>query len=70
MTKTIGILLILAGIFLGYVGLQQFQKSTNSVEILGIELKANDQSGQQTGIIQLALAAGLFVGGIYVVKKK
>lgn len=69
MTKPIGIILIVAGLFLGYVGLQQFQKSTNSAEILGVELKVNDQGGQQTGIIQLALAVGLFVGGLYVFKK-
>jgi hypothetical protein len=67
--KILGIVLLIGGLYFGYSGYQQLQESTHSAEILGIELKANDQSGQQAGIIQLVIAAVLFGGGIYVVRK-
>ena len=67
--KVLGILLLVGGLYFGYSGLQAFQQSTNEVNVLGIELKANDESGQQAGIIQLVMAALLFVGGIYLIRK-
>lgn len=70
MKKILGILLLAGGLTLGYLGLQQFQKSTNSAEILGVEIVANDQGGQQTGVIELILAVVLFAGGIYVLSNR
>lgn len=67
--KVLGVLLLVGGLYFGYSGLQAFQESTNEVNVLGIELKANDESGQQAGIIQLVMAAVLFAGGIYLIRK-
>ena len=70
MNKSIGILLVVGGLALGYFGLQNFDKSTNSAEILGVEIQANDEGGQQVGVIQLILGVLLFGGGIGIIKKK
>ena len=70
MKKIIGIILIVAALFLGYLGVNQVQKSANSVEVLGIELSAEDKGGKETGYIELALAVVALVGGIYLVSKK
>ncbi len=67
--KIVGIVLLIGGLYLGYSGYRQFQDSTHSAEILGVELKANDKSGQQGGIIQLVIAAVLLGGGIYWIRK-
>ena len=69
MKKLLAIILIIGGLFVGYLGLQNFQKSTNSAEILGVEISANDEGGQMTGIIEIVLALALFGSGIYLAKK-
>jgi hypothetical protein len=70
MNKAIGIVLLVVGLILGYLGIQQFDQSTNSAEVLGIEIKANDKGGQQTGVIELILAVALFGGGLYTLSRK
>ncbi len=70
MKKIIGILILIGGLYVGYLGIQQFQKSTNSAEVLGIELTANDEGGQMTGIIELILAVAMFGGGIYLLSNR
>ena len=69
MKKLLAIVLIVGGLLVGYLGLQNFQKSTNSAEILGVEISANDEGGQMTGIIEIVLALALFGSGIYLAKK-
>ena len=70
MKKIIGIILIIAALVLGYLGVNQVQESANSVEVLGIELSAEDKGGKETGYIELALGVVALVGGIYLVSKK
>jgi TRAP-type C4-dicarboxylate transport system permease small subunit len=70
MKTVIGILLIVAALFLGYLGVNQVQKSANSVEVLGIELSAEDKGGKETGYIELALGVVSLVAGIYLLGKK
>ena len=70
MKTVIGILLIVAALFLGYLGVNQVQKSANSVEVLGIELSAEDKGGKETGYIELALGVVSLVAGIYILGKK
>ena len=45
MKSTIGIILIVAALILGYLGVYQIHESSNSVEVLGIELTAEDKGG-------------------------
>ena len=70
MKKIIGIILIGVALFLVYIGVNKVQESANSVEVLGIELSAEDKGGKETGYIELALGVVALVGGIYLVSKK
>ncbi len=70
MRQIIGIILIVAALVLGYFGIKEIQKSSNSVEVLGIELSAEDKGGKESGYIQLALGVVALAGGIYLVGKK
>ena len=69
MKKIIGIILIVAALFLGYLGVNQVQESANSVEVLGVELSAEDKGGKETGYIEMGQAVVALVGGIYLVSK-
>ncbi len=70
MKAIIGVILIVAALFLGYLGINQVQKSANSVEVLGIELSAEDKGGKETGYIELGLGVVSLVAGIYLLGKK
>lgn len=70
MKKIIGIILIVVALVLGYFGIQGFQQSSNSVEILGMEISADDKGGKETAYIQLGLAVVSLIGGVVLVGKK
>lgn len=70
MKSAIGIILIVAALVLGYLGVNQIQESSNSVEVLGIELTAEDKGGKETGYIQLGLGVVALAGGIYLLGKR
>ncbi len=70
MKTVIGIILIVAALVLGYLGVNKIQESANSVEIMGIELSAEDKGGKETGYIQLGLGIVALAGGIYLLGKK
>lgn len=68
--KVLGIILILAGLVLGYFGFNKLSESTESVEIIGINIEASDTSGKQQGYVFLGLAIVLFASGVYTLNKK
>ncbi len=70
MKTIIGIILIAGAIYLGYLGITGLQESSNSVEILGVEITAEDKGSKQTAYIEIAGAIILLFGGIYLVGKK
>ena len=70
MKSIIGIILIVVSLILGYLGVNQIKESANSVEVLGIELSAEDKGGKETGYIQLTLGLVALAGGVYLVSKK
>lgn len=70
MKAIIGVILIVAALFLGYLGINQIQESANSVEVLGIELSAEDKGGKETGYIELGLGVVSLVAGIYLLGKR
>lgn len=69
-SKVIGIILIIASLGLGYIGVDKIADSESSVEILDIEIEASDQSGKEEGYIYTGLAVILFVSGVYLVQKR
>lgn len=70
MKKTVGIVLIVLSVVLGYMGVKGIQDSGDSVEILGIELSAENKQEKTIAYVELAGALLMFAGGIYLVGKK
>lgn len=70
MKKIIGVVLIIVALVLGYFGIKGFQKSSNSVEVLGVELSADDKGGKETAYIQLGLGIAALIGGVVLVSAK
>lgn len=70
MKTIIGTILIVGAIALGYFGIKGLQESSKSVEVLGIELSADDKGGKEVAYIQLGAAVLALVGGIYLVGAK
>ncbi|PHN05059.1 DUF3185 family protein [Flavilitoribacter nigricans] len=69
MKNAIVIILLLAGIFLAYQGIQTIQSSTADVEILGIDINASDEGGQAAGIMYLVLGVAALIGSYFAWKK-
>jgi len=50
MKRVIGIILIVGALVLGYFGINGLSESSTSVEVMGLELKAEDNNGKREGI--------------------
>ena len=68
-SKIIGAILILISLGVGYIGFNKIADSSNSVELLGVEINASNESEKEQGYLYVGLAIILFVGGIYTVNK-
>lgn len=68
-SKIIGAVLIIISLGIGYVGFNKIADSTNSINVLGVQIEASNDSGKEQGYLYLGLAILLFVGGIYTVNK-
>ena len=68
-SKIIGAILIIISLGVGYIGFNKIADSTNSINLLGVQIDASSESGKQQGYLYLGLAILLFVGGIYTVNK-
>lgn len=70
MKSTIGIILIVGAVILGYLGITNLQKSSKSVEILGVEISAQDNKGKEIAYIEIGAAVVALIGGIYLLGQK
>ena len=70
MKTVIGIILIVGALILAYLGITGLQESTSAVNILGIELRAEDSGAKQVAVIELVGAVVAFVGGVYLLSVK
>ncbi len=68
-SKIVGAILIIFSFGLGFMGFNKVNDSSHEVKVLGVELKASDESGKQQGYIFLGLAVVLFAGGIFTLNK-
>jgi len=68
MKKLLGTGLIILSLILGYLGITKFSNSGESIEIVGIELSAEDSKEKSTSYIYLGLAVFSLIGGITLVK--
>jgi LPXTG-motif cell wall-anchored protein len=70
MKNLLPIILILAGLGLGIYGIMKYGDSGASVEVLGVELSAKDNKGQQQAYLFMGLGLASLAGGIYLMKRK
>lgn len=70
MKTVIGIILIIGALILAYLGITGLQESTSAVNVLGIELRAEDSGAKQVAIIELVGAVVAFIGGVYLLSAK
>ena len=70
MKLIIGIILIAGAVILGYLGITNLQKSSKSVEILGIEITAEDNKGKEIAYVEIGVAIITLIGGIYLLGQK
>ncbi len=64
MKRTIGILLLVAGIALGVYGFTKYDRNTADVKIGDIEISAGDKGGQQQSYTLFILAGIGVIAGI------
>ena len=68
-TKIIGIILLTVGLYLGYTGINTVTSNSNDIEILGLEIEVDNESGKEKGYMYIGLGALLFFGGLYTLNK-
>ncbi len=69
--KTImGIILIAASLFLGYMGMEKWDDSTASIEIGKLELSAGREQGKKTAYLYFGGAALALIAGVFVIRMK
>lgn len=70
MKKLLPILLIVAGLAFGYLGITTFQNSSANASFLGIDINASDEGGQMTGILYLVLGVIALIAGVGMYRKQ
>ncbi len=70
MNRTIGIILIIAALFLGFVGINKLDESGGTVNFLGIKISAKDKGAKETAYVLLGLGAICLIGGVMMVNRK
>ncbi len=70
MKRSTGIILIVAALFFGFLGINKLDESGGTVDFLGIKISAEDEGAKQTGYIFLGLAAICLIGGVVVMSRK
>lgn len=68
-TKIIGIVIILAALYLGYIGINKVSDNTKEVKFLGLEINASNESGKEKGYLFLGGAILLLGVGAFTLKK-
>ena len=70
MKKIIGIILIIVALGLGYIGAADLSSSTASVDILGVEITAEDNSAKEMAYVKIGLGVIALIAGVYLIGKK
>lgn len=68
MKKIIGVLLVIASIYLGYMGVNKVSSNEASVKILDTKIGVSNESGKTEGYIYIGLGVVLLAGGIRLLK--
>lgn len=69
MKNVLSIVLIAAALIFGYLGVDKINKSGGSVDILGVEISAQDKGAKSTGYIYLGIGAVCLFAGVMAMRK-
>lgn len=67
--RIIGVVLLVLGVVLIYLGFNDLSSSSLNVEVMDVELSASNRNGQVKGIIEIALGVLSAVFGLRYFKK-
>jgi hypothetical protein len=70
MNKTIATILLVVGIGLALFGYNRYNNSVKSINIVGLELSAEDEKGTTEAYLLIGVGALLAIGGIVGLVKK
>lgn len=70
MKRTLGLILIIGAMVLGYLGIRDLGSSSTSVDILGIELSAEDNKAKEVAYVKIGLGVVALIAGVYLFGKK
>jgi len=68
--KIAGIVLIVLGLYVGYLGINKLSANTNEVKVLGLDIDVSNEKGQTKGILYIVGAIVLIGGGAVMLRKK
>ena len=68
--RVIGIILLVGGIILGYLGYQKFDESKANVKIGDLELTAKDKGNTTTAYIMMGAGIAAVIGGAVLLARK
>jgi hypothetical protein len=69
MKQTIGIVLIIAALAMGYFGYDKMQNSKAGIKIGDLEISATDKSSNESAYLLLGLGAVCLLGGIVMLSR-
>lgn len=64
MNKTVATILLVAGIALGLFGYSKYDKSVETINVVGLEFSAKDESGVKEGYLFMGAGILLAIGGL------
>lgn len=70
MKTIIGIILVLAGLYVGYLGYQDISGSKTEANIGDLEISVKDEESSQKGYLLIGAGVIGLVAGLYLVGKK
>lgn len=69
MKQTVGIILLIAALALGYLGFDKMQNSKAGIKIGDLEISATDKTPSESGYLLLGLGAVCLLGGIVMISR-
>jgi hypothetical protein len=69
MKQTVGIILLIAALALGYMGFDKMQNSKAGIKIGDLEISATDKTSNESAYLLLGLGAVCLLGGIVMISR-
>ncbi len=69
MKQTVGIILLIAALALGYLGFDKMQNSKAGIKIGDLEISATDKTSNESAYLLMGLGAVCLLGGIVLISR-